>query len=145
MVPLLLSTVSPLRTNTATLRHGEQNWIGCYMATISQGVRIKDACSRFSFPKKTKNGAVVHIAIVCGFNRKFYKQCNSQQPVCDMQSRLLPTNQIVNCDGRVRPDGRTLFLFCRYKYPCFSLCRLMPSRNSCAACSPSPCSIRSVK
>ena len=27
----------------------------------------------------------VHIAIVCGFNRKFYKQCNSQQLVCDMQ------------------------------------------------------------
>ena len=28
---------------------------------------------------------VIHIAIVCGFNRKFYKQCNSQQLVCDMQ------------------------------------------------------------
>ena len=28
-------------------------------------------------------------------------------------SRLLPTNQIVNCDGRVRPGGRTLFLFHR--------------------------------
>ena len=28
---------------------------------------------------------VVHIVIVCGFNRKFYKQRNSQQPVCDMQ------------------------------------------------------------
>ena len=28
---------------------------------------------------------VVHIAIVCGFNRKFYKQRNSQRPVCDMQ------------------------------------------------------------
>ena len=27
----------------------------------------------------------VHIAIVCGFNRKFYKQRNSQRPVCDMQ------------------------------------------------------------
>ena len=28
---------------------------------------------------------IVHIAIVCGLNRKFYKQCNSQQLVCDMQ------------------------------------------------------------
>ena len=28
---------------------------------------------------------VIHIAVVCGFNRKFYKQCNSQQLVCDMQ------------------------------------------------------------
>ena len=27
----------------------------------------------------------VHIAIICGFNRKFYKQRNSQRPVCDMQ------------------------------------------------------------
>ena len=27
----------------------------------------------------------VHIAVICGFNRKFYKQCNSQQLVCDMQ------------------------------------------------------------
>ena len=28
---------------------------------------------------------VVHIAVVCRFNRKFYKQCNSQQLVFDMQ------------------------------------------------------------
>ena len=29
--------------------------------------------------------SVVHIAVICGFNRKFYKQSNSQRPVCDMQ------------------------------------------------------------
>ena len=28
---------------------------------------------------------VVHIAVVCGSNRKFYKQRKSQRPVCDMQ------------------------------------------------------------
>ena len=28
---------------------------------------------------------VIHIAVVCGFNRKFYKQRNSQRPICDMQ------------------------------------------------------------
>ena len=28
---------------------------------------------------------VVYISIVCGLNRKFYKQCNSQRPICDMQ------------------------------------------------------------
>jgi hypothetical protein len=28
---------------------------------------------------------VVHIVIVCGLNRKFYKQRNSQRPICDMQ------------------------------------------------------------
>ena len=27
----------------------------------------------------------VHITFVCGLNRKFYKQCNSQRPICDMQ------------------------------------------------------------
>ena len=32
---------------------------------------------------------VVHIAVVCGFNRKFYKQRNSQQPVCDMQFTIV--------------------------------------------------------
>ena len=35
---------------------------------------------------------------------------NNVFAICN--SRLLPTNQIVNCDGRVRPiQGRTLFLF----------------------------------
>ncbi len=33
----------------------------------------------------TEELPVVHIAIVRGFNRKFYKQSKSQQPVCDMQ------------------------------------------------------------
>ena len=27
----------------------------------------------------------VHIAVVCGLNRKFYKQRNSQRPICYMQ------------------------------------------------------------
>ena len=36
---------------------------------------------------------------------------NNLFAICNL--RLLPTNQIVNCDGRVRPiQGRTLFLFC---------------------------------
>ena len=34
---------------------------------------------------------------------------NNLFAICN--SRLLPTNQIVNCDGRVRPGGRTLFFF----------------------------------
>ena len=29
--------------------------------------------------------SAVHITVVCGLNRKFYKQCNSQRPICDMQ------------------------------------------------------------
>ena len=36
---------------------------------------------------------------------------NNLFAICNL--RLFPTNQIVNCDGRVRPiQGRTLFLFC---------------------------------
>ena len=34
---------------------------------------------------RTGERPVVHIVVVCGFNRKFYKQRNSQRPVCDMQ------------------------------------------------------------
>ena len=34
---------------------------------------------------------------------------NNLFAICN--SRLLPTNQIVNCDGRVRPVGRTLFFY----------------------------------
>ena len=34
---------------------------------------------------------------------------NDRFAICN--SRLLPTNQIVNCDGRVRPGGRTLFFY----------------------------------
>ena len=32
---------------------------------------------------------VVHIAVICGFNRKFYKQSNSQRPVCYMQCTVV--------------------------------------------------------
>ena len=34
---------------------------------------------------------------------------NNLFAICN--SRLLPTNQIVNCDGRVRPGGRTLLFY----------------------------------
>ena len=34
---------------------------------------------------RTGEHPAVHITVVCGLNRKFFKQCNSQQLVCDMQ------------------------------------------------------------
>ena len=47
--------------------------------------------------------------LVDGHNR--YAILNDLFAICN--SRLLPTNQIVNYAGRVRPiQGRTLFLFC---------------------------------
>ena len=51
---------------------------------------------------------VVHIAVVCGFNRKLYKQRNSQQPVCDMQFTVVAneSNRELRCQGA--SAGRTL-------------------------------------
>ena len=40
----------------------------------------------------------VHIAVVCGLNRKFYKQCNSQRPICDMQFTVVANKS--NCELR---------------------------------------------
>ena len=55
---------------------------------------------------------VVHIAIVCGFNRKFYKQCNSQQLVCDMQFTVVANESNRELQGRVRPiQGAPCFCF----------------------------------
>ena len=44
---------------------------------------------------------VVHIAVVCGFNRKFYKQRNSQQSICDMQFTVVAneSNRELRCQG----------------------------------------------
>ena len=55
---------------------------------------------------------VVHIAIVCGFNRKFYKQCNSQQLVCDMQFTVVANES--NRELRWQSasySGHTLFFY----------------------------------
>ena len=55
---------------------------------------------------------VVHIAVVCGFNRKFYKQRNSQRPICDMQFTV-----VINESNRelrwqsASYSGRTLFFY----------------------------------
>ena len=53
---------------------------------------------------------VVHI-VVCGLDRKFYKQRNSQRPVCDMQFTVVSNES----DRELRwqgasYSGRTLFL-----------------------------------
>ena len=67
---------------------------------------------------KQKQGAplngerpVVHIAVICGFNRKFYRQRNSQRPVCDMQFTVVANESNHELQGRVRPIGNALFLF----------------------------------
>ena len=47
------------------------------------------------------------VALIASFTNSAI--LNDRFAICN--SRLLPTNQIVNCDGRVRPGGRTLFFF----------------------------------
>ena len=52
--------------------------------------------------------SLLSVALIASFTSRAI--LNDLFAICN--SRLLPTNQIVNCDGRVRPQGRTLFLFC---------------------------------
>ena len=48
------------------------------------------------------------VALIASFTSR--ANLNNLFAICN--SRLLPTNQIVNCDGRVRPiQGRTLFFY----------------------------------
>ena len=52
--------------------------------------------------------SLLSVALIASFSSSAI--LNNMFAICN--SRLLPTNQIVNCDGRVRPiPGRTLFLF----------------------------------
>ena len=54
---------------------------------------------------------VVHIAIACGLNRKFYKQCNSQRPICDMQFTVVANESNRELRWQGASAGRTLFFF----------------------------------
>ena len=55
---------------------------------------------------------VVHTAVVCGFNRKFYRQRNSQRPVCDMQFTVVANESNRELRGRVCPiQGAPCFCF----------------------------------
>ena len=47
------------------------------------------------------------VALIASFTSR--ANLNNLFAICN--SRLLTTNQIVNCDGRVRPGGRTLFFY----------------------------------
>ena len=49
--------------------------------------------------------SLLSVALIASFTSSAI--LNNLFAICN--SRLLPTNQIVNCDGRVRPGGRTLF------------------------------------
>ena len=52
------------------------------------------------------------VALIASFTSR--ANLNNLFAICN--SRLLPTNQIVNCDGRVRPGGRTLFFTMLHRF-----------------------------
>ena len=61
---------------------------------------------------------VVHIVIVCGLNRKFYKQRNSQRPICDMQFTVVINESNRELQWQGASAGRTLFFVLPY-FPLF--------------------------
>ena len=64
------------------------HWGFCCCANASLPWQAEQAHHANNEKQEVPSGGerpVVHIAVICGFNRKFYKQSNSQRPVCDMQ------------------------------------------------------------
>ena len=107
---LLSQTALPLKSPTGAFIAA----LRCANASLPRGRQ-----SRLITPPAKKNRAfpmgnallyisLLSVALIASFTSSAI--LNNLFAICN--SRLLPTNQIVNCDGRVRPQGRTLFLFC---------------------------------
>ena len=79
-------------------------------ACLWQAEQAHHAISKEKQSVSDEERPVVHIAIVCGFNRKFYKQSKSQQPVCDMQFTVVAneSNRELRWQG-ASYSGHTLF------------------------------------
>ena len=91
--------IAPLRCANASLPRGRRNRL------------IMQTTKNRKFPpvgNPLLYISLLSVALIANFTSSAI--LNNLFAICN--SRLLPTNQIVNCDGRVRPQGRTLFLFC---------------------------------
>ena len=91
--------IAPLRCANASLPRGRRNRL------------IMQTTKNRKFPPVGNSLlyiSLLSVALIASFTSSAI--LNNLFAICN--SRLLPTNQIVNCDGRVRPQGRTLFLFC---------------------------------
>ena len=91
--------IAPLRCANASLPRGRRNRL------------IMQTTKNRKFPPVGNSLlyiSLLSVALIASFTSSTI--LNNLFAICN--SRLLPTNQIVNCDGRVRPQGRTLFLFC---------------------------------
>ena len=90
--------IAPLRCANASLPRGRRNRL------IMQTTKNR----KFPLGNSLLYISLLSVALIASFTSSAI--LNNLFAICN--SRLLPTNQIVNCDGRVRPQGRTLFLFC---------------------------------
>ena len=81
-------TLKPTAKNTVpTLECCPCDISGISSSTTTYSMAPAAKLSRYEEKQSVSDGErpVVHIAVVCGFNRKFYKQRNSQRPIYDMQ------------------------------------------------------------
>ena len=81
-------TLKPTAKNTVpTLECCPCDISGISSSTTTYSMAPAAKLSRYEEKQSVSDGELpaVHIAVVCGLNRKFFKQCNSQQRVCDMQ------------------------------------------------------------
>ena len=92
--------IAPLRCANASLPRGRRNRL------------IMQTTKNRKFPPVGNSLlyiSLLSVALIASFTSRAI--LNDLFAICN--SRLLPTNQIVNYAGRVRPiQGRTLFLFC---------------------------------
>ena len=87
--------VAPLRCANASLPRGRQNRL------IMQTTKNR----KFPLGNSLLYISLSYVALIASFTSR--ANLNNLFAICN--SRLLPTNQIVNCDSRVRLGGRTLF------------------------------------
>ena len=90
--------IAPLRCANASLPRGRRNRL----------ISLAKKNRKFPLGNSLLYISLLSVVLIASFSSSAIP--NDRFTICN--SRLLPTNQIVNCDGRVRPQGRTLFLFC---------------------------------
>ena len=81
-------TLKPTAKNTVpTLECCPCDISGISSSTTTYSMAPAAKLSRYEEKQSVSDGELpaVHIAVVCGLNRKFFKQCNSQRPIYDMQ------------------------------------------------------------
>ena len=108
-----------MKSSTVWHGHSTQPSLPAGTARKDSGSLLHGRRSRLIMPPAKKSRAfptgnallyisLLSVALIASFTSRAI--LNDLFAICN--SRLLPTNQIVNCDGRVRPiQGRTLFFY----------------------------------